>query len=82
MTLNIPVRDAIPISKRVHILLFSPKLNIDMSSLALITGWGYTEITRLIEPRPKTSAVLREAEVYILPQVIYLISCEHSTYPN
>jgi len=47
-------------------------------SLALITGWGYTEITRLIEPRPKTSAVLREAEVYILPQEL----CEkYSPFP-
>ena len=38
---------------------------------ALITGWGYTETTKALTPRPKTSDVLREAEVFILPQVLF-----------
>lgn len=47
-------------------------------STALITGWGYTEVTRIIEPRPKTSSVLKEAEVFILPQDL----CEkYSPFP-
>lgn len=36
--------------------------------LAVITGWGYTEKTKVLLPRPLTSDVLREANVYILPQ--------------
>jgi len=45
---------------------------------ALITGWGYTEETKKALPRPKTSAELREAEVYILPQDL----CKkHSPFP-
>ena len=35
----------------------------------IITGWGYTEKTKVLKPRPLTSDVLREAEVFILPQV-------------
>ena len=35
---------------------------------AVISGWGYTEKTKVMKPRPMTSDVLREAEVYILPQ--------------
>merc|ERR1712223_892438 len=35
---------------------------------AIITGWGYTEVTKKSKPRPTTSSVLREAEQYILPQ--------------
>lgn len=35
----------------------------------LITGWGYTETTKKLLPRPLTSDVLREAEIFILPQV-------------
>ena len=34
----------------------------------IITGWGYTEVTKILKPRPLTSDVLREAEIYILPQ--------------
>ena len=37
-------------------------------SEAVITGWGYTEKTKILKPRPMTSDVLREAEVFILPQ--------------
>ena len=33
----------------------------------MITGWGYTEETKKLLPRPLTSDVLREADVYILP---------------
>jgi len=45
---------------------------------AIITGWGYTEVSRLLKPRPKTADILREAEVYILPQKL----CErHSPFP-
>ena len=36
-------------------------------SPAVITGWGYTEETKKLLPRPLTSDVLREADVYILP---------------
>ena len=35
---------------------------------AVISGWGYTEDTKDLQPRPMTSDVLREAQVYILPQ--------------
>ena len=35
----------------------------------LITDWGYTETTKKLLPRPLTSDVLREAEIFILPQV-------------
>ena len=35
---------------------------------AVISGWGYTEKTKVMKPRPLTSDVLREAEVFILPQ--------------
>jgi len=45
---------------------------------ALITGWGYTETTKALTPRPKTSDVLREAEVFILPQDLCL---KHSPFP-
>lgn len=45
---------------------------------AIITGWGYTEVTRVLKPRPKTSDILREAEVYILPQDLCKI---HSPFP-
>jgi hypothetical protein len=34
----------------------------------VITGWGYTEKTKVLKPRPLTSDVLREAEIFILPQ--------------
>ena len=34
---------------------------------AVISGWGYTEKTKVMKPRPMTSDVLREAEVFILP---------------
>ena len=34
----------------------------------MISGWGYTEKTKVMKPRPMTSDVLREAEVFILPQ--------------
>ena len=34
----------------------------------IISGWGYTETTKILKPRPLTSDVLREAEIYILPQ--------------
>ena len=34
----------------------------------MISGWGYTEKTKVMMPRPMTSDVLREAEVFILPQ--------------
>ena len=34
----------------------------------IISGWGYTEVTKILKPRPLTSDVLREAEIYILPQ--------------
>jgi len=34
--------------------------------LAVITGWGYTDETKNLKPRPLTSDVLREANVYIL----------------
>ena len=44
----------------------------------LITGWGYTEKTKIMKPRPMTSEVLREAEVFILPQDL----CEkYSPFP-
>ena len=36
-------------------------------SEAVISGWGYTEKTKVMKPRPMTSDVLREAEVFILP---------------
>jgi len=45
---------------------------------ALITGWGYTETTKALTPRPKTSDVLREAEVFILPQDLCI---KHSPFP-
>ena len=41
-----------------------------MLQAGLITGWGYTETTKILKPRPLTSDVLREAEIYILPQVL------------
>ena len=44
----------------------------------IISGWGYTEVTKILKPRPLTSDVLREAEIYILPQVIIFISHERS----
>ena len=37
-----------------------------ISRLAVITGWGYTDETKNLKPRPLTSDVLREANVYIL----------------
>jgi len=44
----------------------------------IITGWGYTEKTKILKPRPMTSEVLREAEVFILPQDL----CEkYSPFP-
>merc|ERR1719209_2072676 len=47
-------------------------------SEGLITGWGYTEKTKILKPRPLTSDVLREAEVFILPQEL----CEkYSPFP-
>ena len=32
----------------------------------MISGWGYTDKTKNLKPRPLTSDVLREANVYIL----------------
>merc|ERR1712051_524292 len=44
----------------------------------IITGWGYTEVTKILKPRPLTSDVLREAEIYILPQDLCI---EYSPFP-
>jgi len=45
---------------------------------ALITGWGYTEKTKIIKPRPLTSEILREAEVFILPKKLCV---KYSPFP-
>ena len=42
--------------------------NIFFLQSGIISGWGYTEVTKILKPRPLTSDVLREAEIYILPQ--------------
>ena len=47
-------------------------------SEAVISGWGYTEDTKDLEPRPMTSDVLREAQVYILPQDLCI---KYSPFP-
>jgi hypothetical protein len=39
------------------------------SAAGIITGWGYSEKTKVLKPRPLTTDVLREAEVFILPKV-------------
>ena len=44
----------------------------------MISGWGYTEETKKILPRPLTSDVLREADVYILPQDLCI---KYSPFP-
>jgi len=44
----------------------------------IISGWGYTEVTKILKPRPLTSDVLREAEIYILPQDLCI---EFSPFP-
>jgi len=44
----------------------------------IISGWGYTETTKILKPRPLTSDVLREAEIYILPQDLCI---EFSPFP-
>ena len=49
-----------------------------MFSEAVISGWGYTEDTKDLEPRPMTSDVLREAQVYILPQDLCI---KYSPFP-
>ena len=56
--------------REIHILL--------NSSEAIITGWGYTEETKTLLPRPLTSDVLREASVYILPQDLCI---KYSPFP-
>jgi len=47
-------------------------------SLGISTGWGYTEVTKQILPRPQTSDVLREVFLYILPQETCV---EYSPFP-
>ena len=47
-------------------------------SPAVITGWGYTEKTKIMKPRPMTSDVLREADVFILPQDLCI---KYSPFP-
>ena len=44
----------------------------------MITGWGYTDETKKLLPRPLTSDVLREANVYILPQDLCI---KYSPFP-
>ena len=44
----------------------------------MISGWGYTEKTKVMKPRPMTSEVLREAEVFILPQDLCI---KYSPFP-
>jgi len=36
----------------------------------LITGWGYTEETKKNTDGPKTASILREAEIFVMPQDI------------
>ena len=64
--------DKVPISDYIRpaCLPEDPEEMFDFSE-GLITGWGYTEETKVLKPRPLTSDVLREAEVFILPQVSY-----------
>ena len=47
-------------------------------SAAVISGWGYTEKTKVMKPRPMTSDVLREADVFILPQDLCI---KYSPFP-
>ena len=53
-----------------------------MLQAGLITGWGYTETTKILKPRPLTSDVLREAEIYILPQVLQETRQQSVTLPR
>ena len=40
-----------------------------VSRTGLITGWGYTEETKKNTDGPKTASILREAEIFVMPQV-------------
>ena len=55
-------------------IFFTMFFTIFFLQSGIISGWGYTEVTKILKPRPLTSDVLREAEIYILPQAnIYLV---------
>jgi len=71
--------DKVEFSERISpaCLPYDPEEKFSFSE-GLITGWGYTEKTKIMKPRPMTSEVLREAEVFILPQDL----CEkYSPFP-
>merc|ERR1712123_456548 len=71
--------DKVPISDYIRpaCLPEDPEEMFDFSE-GLITGWGYTEETKVLKPRPLTSDVLREAEVFILPQKLCV---KYSPFP-
>ena len=62
----------VPISDTIRPACLPDDPEEDFGYMAgIITGWGYTEETKTIKPRPLTSSVLMEAEIYILPPVHY-----------
>merc|ERR1719481_914706 len=55
-------------SKAIRPACLPPPDGMFGEALGISTGWGYTEETKKIIPRPKTSDVLREVFLYVLPQ--------------